>query len=161
MPIRLLVVTRELDAALRSLVHEKALGEIVRFLPPRKDVEHYFAAADAYVGPSLEDTYALPAVEAMACGLPVIISSRAGASAVVTHGVDALILNDPTNASELAGLIRRLYGDASLRNRLGERAAATARKFTWESNAHDLAEAFKQILLRKSLPASDTLVQES
>ena len=161
LPIRLLVVTREMDAALRTLVQEKHLDEIVRFLPPRKNVEHYFAAADAYVGPSLEDTYALPAVEAMACGLPVIISSRAGASGVVTDGVDALILKDPTDAIELSGLIRQLYGDASFRKRLGERAAATACKFTWESNAHDLAEIFNQILRRKSQPASDTLVQQS
>jgi UDP-glucose:(heptosyl)LPS alpha-1,3-glucosyltransferase len=161
LPIRLLVVTRELDAALRALVHEKALDDIVCFLPPRKDVEHYFAAADAYVGPSLEDTYALPAVEAMACGLPVVISSRAGASHVVTHGVDGLILNDPTDAAELAGLIRQLYADGPLRHRLGERAAATASQFTWESNARDLAEVFKKILLRKSLPTADTIAQES
>ena len=161
LPIRLLVVTRELDAALRTLVAEKQMNEIVRFLPPRKDVEHYFAAADAYVGPSLEDTYALPVVEAMACGLPVIISSRAGASGVATDGVDALILKDPTDAAELAELIRQLYGDASFRKRLGEHAAATARKYTWESNAHDLAEVFRQILLRKSLTATDTLVRES
>ena len=161
LPIRLLVVSRELDEALHNLVRKKSLDECVRFLPPRKDVEHYFAAADAYVGPSLEDTYALPAVEAMACGLPVIISSRAGASAVTTHGVDALILKDPTNASELAALIHQLYDDVSFRSSLGEKAAATASKFTWESNAHDLAEVFKQILLRKSQPASDTLVQES
>jgi glycosyltransferase involved in cell wall biosynthesis len=161
LPVRLLVVTRELDAPLRALVQEKDLDEIVRFLPPRKDVEHYFAAADAYVGPSLEDTYALPAVEAMACGLPVIISSRAGASHVMTHGTDGLILNDPTNASELAGLIRQLYADPALRNRLGERAAATALQFSWESNARDLAEVFKQILIRKSLPTTHTLVQES
>jgi glycosyltransferase involved in cell wall biosynthesis len=161
LPIRLLVVTRELDSALRGLVNQKALDDIVRFLPPRRDVEHYFAAADAYVGPSLEDTYALPVVEAMACGLPVIVSSRAGASNVATQGVDALILNDPKDATELTRLIRQLYSDESLRSRLGDRAAATARKYTWESNARDLAEIFKQILLRKSLPASDTLVRES
>jgi glycosyltransferase involved in cell wall biosynthesis len=161
LPVRLLVVTRELDAPLHALVREKALDEIVRFLPPRKDVDHYFAAADAYVGPSLEDTYALPAVEAMACGLPVIISSRAGASRVMTHGADGLILNDPANASELAGLIRRLVEDAALRSRLGERAAATSLQFTWESNARDLAQIFKQILLRKSLPTPHTLVQIS
>jgi glycosyltransferase involved in cell wall biosynthesis len=161
LPIRLLVVSRELDSELRALVREKGLDDVVRLLPPRKDVEHYFAAADAYVGPSLEDTYALPAVEAMACGLPVIISSRAGASGVVTHEVDGLILSDPTSADELSGLIRQLYADKSLRSRLGERAAATARQFKWESNARDLAEIFRQVVLRKSLPAADTLARES
>lgn len=161
LPLRLLVVTRELDAAVQVLVRKNNLDAVVRFLPPRKDVEQYFAAADAYVGPSLEDTYALPAVEAMACGLPVIISSRAGASHVITHGVDGLVLNDPTDAAELARLIRQLYTDRSVSNRLGDRAAASARQFTWESNARDLAGIFNQILIRKSLPTADTLAQVS
>ena len=123
--------------------------------------EQYFAAADAYVGPSLEDTYALPAVEAMACGLPVIISSRAGASHVVTHDVDGLILKDPTDAAELACLIRRLRSDQPLCNRLGDSAAVTVRQFTWESNARDLAAVFNEILLRKSSAAADTLAQQT
>jgi glycosyltransferase involved in cell wall biosynthesis len=161
LPINLLVVTREADPELLTMVRDRSLGDVVHFLPARKDVEVYYAAADLYVGPSLEDTYAIPPIEAMACGLPVIISSRAGASDVVTHGVDALILNDPTDTVELAGLIRQLYKDESLRDRLAEHAAATARQFTWESNARDLAEVFNQILLRKSLPTADTLVQES
>jgi glycosyltransferase involved in cell wall biosynthesis len=161
LPITLLVVTREKDSELAAMVRDRSLDDIVQFLPGRKDVEVYYAAADLYVGPSLEDTYAIPPIEAMACGLPVIISSRAGASDVVTHGVDALILKDPTDVAELAGLIRQLYTDESFRKELGEHAAASARKFTWESNARDLAEVFKQILQRKSLPAADTLVQES
>lgn len=161
LPIRLLVVTRELDVALQTLVREKSAGEIVSFLQPRKDVEHYFAAADAYVGPSLEDTYALPAVEAMACGLPVIISSRAGASHVVTHAIDGLVLKDPMDAGELAGLIHQLYSDRAFANQLGANAAVTARQFTWEGNARDLAEIFRQIVVRKSLPTPDTLAQVS
>ena len=80
-----------------------------------KDVEFYYAAADAYVGPSLEDTFALPAAEAMACGLPVIISARAGASDIVHDGVDALVLNDPKDAAALATMIRRLYADEPFR----------------------------------------------
>jgi glycosyltransferase involved in cell wall biosynthesis len=161
LPIRLLVVTRELDAALQILVREKSAGEIVSFLQPRKDVEHYFAAADAYIGPSLEDTYALPAVEAMACGLPVIISSRAGASHVITHAVDGLILKDPVDAVELAGLIRQLYSDRAFGNQLSGNAAITAHQFTWENNARDLAGIFQRIAVRKSLPTPDTLDQVS
>ena len=159
--LRVLVVTREVDSALRALIRQKGLDETVQLLPPRKDVEQYFAAADAYVGPSLEDTYALPAVEAMACGLPVIISSRAGASHVVTHDVDGLILKDPTDAAELACLIRRLRSDQPLCNRLGDSAAVTVRQFTWESNARDLAAVFNEILLRKSSAAADTLAQQT
>ena len=62
----------------------------MKFVPPRNDIEFYYAAADAYVGPSLEDTFAQPPAEAMACGLPVIVSSANGTSEIVTDGVRRL-----------------------------------------------------------------------
>jgi UDP-glucose:(heptosyl)LPS alpha-1,3-glucosyltransferase len=161
LPVQLLVVTRESDEAQRALVCDRGLAAAVHFLPPRKDVEMYYAAADAYVGPSLEDTFALPAVEAMACGLPVIISSRAGASDVITDGVDGLILQDPTDSAKLASMIRNLYVDPDQRVRLAAQAAVTARQFTWERNGRDVAAVFEQILRRKAPSAGHGVAQES
>ena len=161
LPLRLLVVTRESDPALEAIVRERSLTSAVSFLPPRKDVEFYYAAADAYVGPSLEDTFALPGVEAMACGLPVIISSRAGASEVVTGGADGLILDDPTDAAELSRLIRRLATDAAFCRRLGEQANLTAKQFTWERNGHEVAAVFEEILRRKAPSTPHSVAQET
>ena len=129
---------------------ERNLNGRVQFLPPRKDVEFYYAAADAYAGPSLEDAFALPVAEAMACGLPVIVSREAGSSEIITHGVDGLILEDPTDSAGLAEMIRRLYEDAEFRRRLGERAAETARQYTWERNGRELTSIFEEILRQKS-----------
>jgi glycosyltransferase involved in cell wall biosynthesis len=161
LPLRLLVVTRESDPALEVMVRERSLAECVRFCPPRKDVEFYYAAADAYVGPSLEDTFALPAVESMACGLPVIISSRAGAADLVTDGVDGLILRDPTDAAKLAAMIRHLCGDPELCRRLGEQASITAQQYTWERNGREVASIFEEILRRKAHAAPHSLAQET
>src|SRR5208282_6791551 len=94
----------------------------VRFLPSRGDVAFYYAAADAYVGPSIEDTFAQPPAEAMACGLPVITTVTNGTAEIMTDGVDGLILNEPTNARALAAQIRSLCENEELRQRLGERA---------------------------------------
>lgn len=159
--LRLLVVTRESDPALETMVRERGLSSAVQFLPPRKAVEYFYAAADAYVGPSLEDTYALPVIEAMACGLPVIVSARAGASDVVTDGVDGLILRDPMDSARLADMIRSLYTDPALCSRLGARAAVTARQFTWERNGRDVAAVFEEILLRKAPSAPQRVTQET
>ena len=117
----------------------------------RKDVEFYYAAADVYTGPSLEDTFALPPEEAMACGLPTIVSSTNGTCEIITDGVDGFILADPADSSELASRIRQLYyfiGSSWLA--LGRGRATTALQFTWERNAHDLAEAFDQVRSRKA-----------
>jgi glycosyltransferase involved in cell wall biosynthesis len=115
-----------------------ALRDKVKFERPRDDVMLYYAAADVYVGASLEDAYGLPIVEAMSCGLPVIASVRAGASELIQHGVNGLLLRDPTNERELAMYIGELFIDASLRQRLGEAAEITARDHSWERNAQEL-----------------------
>jgi glycosyltransferase involved in cell wall biosynthesis len=159
-PIVLLVVTNESAAAVRGAFGNRAADSRVRFLPLRADVEFYYAAADVYTGPSLEDTFALPATEAMACGLPVIMSSRAGASAFMTNGIDGFILDDPADANSLAAIIRKLYENPELCGRVGLKAAETARQFTWEQNASDLAAIFEQIIHRKSQPQPQTLTQE-
>ena len=150
LPIQLLVVSREDTSACLALVKVKHLEDRVRFLPPREDIEFYYAAADAYAGPSLQDSYAMPPEEAMACGLPVIVSATAGVSEIITDGNDGLILADPRDSVRLASLIRGLYGDEQLRNRLGEQAAATSRQYTWESNGRELAAIFNESLRRKS-----------
>jgi glycosyltransferase involved in cell wall biosynthesis len=160
LPISLLIVSREDSSACRKLVNEKGLGNRVRFLPPRKDIEFYYAAADIYAGPSLQDSYAIPPAEAMACGIPVIVSASAGVSEIVTNGVDGLILEDPTDANALATMIRRLYEDEAFRTGLGLRAAETARQYTWERNGQELAAILEGILHRKSRPTTQTLTQE-
>ena len=150
LPIDLIAVGRESPAPFQAMAVERNLNGRVRFFPPRKDVEFYYAAADAYAGPSLEDAFALPVAEAMACGLPVIVSREAGSSEIITHGVDGLILEDPTDSAGLAEMIRRLYEDAEFRRRLGERAAETARQYTWERNGRELTSIFEEILRQKS-----------
>lgn len=159
-PVVLLVVTNESPTTVRTAFGDSAADPRVRFLPLRSDVELYYAAADVYAGPSLEDTFALPATEAMACGLPIIMSSRAGASAFITDGIDGFILHDPTDCTSLAPIIRKLYDDPALRDRIGENAAVTSRQFAWEQNASDLAAIFEQIIHRKSQPQAQTLTQE-
>ena len=162
LPLELVMVSNEAAAVSQAVAQYPGMREKVRILPPRKDVEFYYAAADAYVGPSLEDTFALPAAEAMACGLPVIISARAGASDIVHDGADALVLSDPKDATALAAMIQRLYADRSFRERLGEEAAKTARQYTWERNGRELTAILDEILLRKrkSRFEGQTLTQE-
>jgi glycosyltransferase involved in cell wall biosynthesis len=149
LPVDLLVAGTDDPGPFLSAIRRKSLEPRVRFLPSIKGVEFYYAAADAYVGPSLEDTFALPASEAMACGLPTIISARAGASALVTDGFDGLILHDPTDIQKLADLILLVFDNKELRERLGRNAVETAQKYTWERSTEELVVVFQEILRRK------------
>ncbi len=154
LPIHLLVAGSDNPDPFRAMALEKEVGARVHFLPHRPDVLFYYAAADAYAGPSFEDAFAMPPAEAMACGLPVIVSSANGTSEIITDGVDGLILGDPSDSRSLAAMIRRLFEDAEFRGSLSTRAAETASHFTWERNGRELTAIFEEILRRKaSLPA--------
>lgn len=147
--LRLLVVGRDDPAPYRAALRRHGIEQCVAFLPPRPDVEFYYSAADAYVSPALEDSFGLPPLEAMACGLPVIVSSRAGVSEVVTDGVDGLVLKDPNDVASLAKLISELHKNLPLRQTMGENAARTARRYTWERNAEQLGHLFQEVRRRK------------
>jgi glycosyltransferase involved in cell wall biosynthesis len=160
LPVELLVVTREDPASYLAQVRETGLDGRIHFLPPRNDIEFYYAAADAYAGPSLEDTFAQPPAEAMACGMPVIVSANNGTCEMITDGKDGLILQNPTDAKSLAAMIRRLYEDREFSARLGKNANETASRYTWERNGHELSAIFQRLLERKSGNVVHTVAQE-
>jgi glycosyltransferase involved in cell wall biosynthesis len=101
-------------------------------------VEFYYAAADLYVGPSLEDAFSLPPAEAMACGVPAIVSRRAGVSEIISHGADGFVLEDPTDVSAMAEFIRRMMDHVDQREAIGLAASHTARRYTWEQNVAEM-----------------------
>jgi len=145
--LTVLVAGRDNPASYQAAIEHHHLDGRVLFLPPRADVEFFYAAADAYVGPSLEDAFAQPPAEAMASGLPVITSRKNGGAEIISHGADGLILEDPGDVRTLAEWIRRLLEDAEFRSSLGANAARTAARFTWENNATQMKVLFEQARL--------------
>lgn len=142
LPIELLVVGRDERTPYEQAARRLAVQDRIRFLDPSPDVMQFYAACDAYAGPSLYDTFALPITEAMACGLPVIASRHTVAPEVIEHGESGLILNDAHDPDELAIWICRLATDCAFRQRLGENAARTASQFTWERNSAGMKQLF-------------------
>jgi UDP-glucose:(heptosyl)LPS alpha-1,3-glucosyltransferase len=148
--LRALVVGKDSPSAFRALIARVAMDSRVRFCPPRPDVETYYAAADAYVGPSLDDAFAQPPAEAMACGLPVITSRQNGGSEIITHGCDGMILENAADSKALAHMLRMLVNDSALCDRLGAAAAETARRYTWELHAQKMREFLESAAQEKS-----------
>jgi UDP-glucose:(heptosyl)LPS alpha-1,3-glucosyltransferase len=67
-------------------------SENVQILPPTFEIEKYYAAADLFVFPSTYDSFGMVLLEAMAAGLPVITSDRAGAAELIEHSTDGFVL---------------------------------------------------------------------
>jgi len=135
-PVRLLVVGSDDPNLYKMRLDETGLRDRVRFEGRSSDVLSFYAAADLYVGPSLEDAFGLPILEAMACGLPVIASAQAGVSEFIHDGETGAVLSDPCDYGKLASEIQKLYSDASLQRRMSLAASAYVQKFfSWDQNA--------------------------
>ena len=116
----------------------------------------FYAAADLYVAPSLEDGFNLPVVEAMACGLPVIASVQAGSSELIRDGETGFVLANPRDHSELARLIRQFYENQTLRLTMGEYASRFAlANCGWDENTQKTKEFLEGALRGLSRKGSD------
>jgi len=154
LPLRLLVVGRDSSAPFLELIRHLHLAGRVSFHEPSADIMQFYAAADVYTGPSLHDSFALPPLEAMACGLPVITSVSNGGSEIITEGLDGFVLSEAQDSVALSRLISRLYEQTELRRSIGGNAARTAQSFSWERNASETWE-----FLRKAVSSSPTTTQ--
>lgn len=148
--LRLLIVGEDTPAAFLEMQQRLGMTGRVEYLPPRADVEFYYAAADVYTGPSLEDSFSLPPLEAMSSGLPVIVSRASGVSEIIHHGEDGLILEGTSDSGKLSEWLIRLASDEAWRRQLGEAAVNTAKKYTWEQNARQMQEQLEMIIQRRT-----------
>lgn len=97
--------SRRMVARTRQLVLEGR----VRLLGRVPDVRALYCAADLLVFPSRYDPWGLVVTEALACGLPVVASSRAGASTVVRRGENGTIVDDPEDPDEVARRVEEVW----------------------------------------------------
>lgn len=128
----------------------KALGVSNRviFLGPLKNVTDAYQAADCLVHPTLEDTFAMVVLEAMAHGLAVVLSSAryCGIASLLTDGINALILENPRDAKALAETLLRVLQDPSLRTRVGQSGAALASLHQWPNVARRQEDIYFSVL---------------
>jgi glycosyltransferase involved in cell wall biosynthesis len=109
---------------------------------PDDDLVFLYSRAYALVLPSLMEGFGLPAVEAMACGTPVLASHAGSLPEVVG---EAGVYFDPTDVGSMAGAIGSFVSEPDLRGRLARRACERAALFTWERSARMLLECFDEL----------------
>ncbi len=109
----------------------------VNLIEPTPEVSPFYQAADVYVHPTLLDSFGMAPLEAMAHGLPVIVSGPefCGFGQYVTHRQDAWVLTNPEDPSEIAQGLLALTSDQALRAHLLSHAAKLVGSLTWAAAA--------------------------
>jgi glycosyltransferase involved in cell wall biosynthesis len=124
------------------LAQQLGLADSVRFLGhvPQADLPALYSAAEVFVFPSLYEGFGLPALEALACGTPVVASNVSALPEVVG---DAALQVPPLDVEALADAMERLLRDDGLRSDLRERGLARAAQFSWEKAARQTVEVYR------------------
>jgi glycosyltransferase involved in cell wall biosynthesis len=123
------------------------LAARVHFLGARSEMEPAYRAADLLVHPTLEDSYAMVVLEAMAYGLPVVLSGPAfcGIAAHLRQGVDACLVDAPDSELALRAAVSGVLGDAALRQSLSVHGHAFAQRAHWDGVAQAHAALFARL----------------
>ncbi len=134
----LLVLVTDPDQALRRAVADLGIGDRVVFRGGVDDGElaALYRGAVAAVCPSLFEGFGLPALEAMACGTPVVCSDRTSIPEVVGR---AGLYVDPGDEESIAGGLERIATDRALRERLSRDGLARAALYSWDGVASRVA----------------------
>jgi D-inositol-3-phosphate glycosyltransferase len=142
------VMTVEM-ARLKELREKYGVMDMVTFLGKRAQdtLPYYYSAAETVVVPSHYESFGMVALEAMACGTPVVASQVGGLAFLVKDGVTGYTVpvGDP---EALCCRLKSLMSDPDLRAQMGQQAAEFARGYAWEKIAAQIVEVYKNVLLQ-------------
>jgi D-inositol-3-phosphate glycosyltransferase len=142
-------------ARLQQLCKDLCLDQMVIFLGKRGQdtLPYYYSAAEVLVMPSLYESFGMVALEAMACGTPVIASQVGGLAFLVQDGITGFHVPDG-DPDALCARLSLLLGDPVLRQKMGQEAANYARSYAWEKIAAEMIKVYEKLLQEKQLPHS-------
>ena len=146
--VNLLVVGNAEEVGFYQTQAEKlGISQRVKFLGAVNGVEKVYQAADCLAHPTLEDTFAMVVLEAMSYGLPVVVSREkyCGIAGLLTDRLNALILDEPKNATALSQLLQSIVDNAELRARLSNEALKFAEGFAWTQIAREQDQIYLKI----------------
>jgi len=132
------------EARLQSLWRELHLESIVQWIGDvtQRQLAAEYRRADIFCLPSVQEGFGIVFLEAMAAGKPIVAARSAAVPEVVSHGR----LVEPGNAEALADAIEKLYFDAELRTRLGDKGLQAVQQFAMKRVSLSFLEAVSRLL---------------
>ncbi len=132
---------------LQNLCHDLGLDDLVVFLGKRSQdtLPYYYSAAEILIMPSHYESFGMVALEAMACGTPVVASQVGGLAFLVQDGITGFVVPGG-DAEALARTLEKLMNDPELREQLGNQAAEYAHFYSWDKIASRVKSVYGEML---------------
>jgi D-inositol-3-phosphate glycosyltransferase len=149
-------------ARLQGLCQELGIDDLVIFLGKRSQdsLPYYYSAAEVVIVPSHYESFGMVALEAMACGTPVVASQVGGLAFLVQDGVTGYVVPDDDPAA-LGSRLAELILNPDLRQKLGEQAVHYAQDYSWENITSRIKNLYTNVLTsqreKATLPSRDRL----
>ncbi len=133
-------------ARIKALSKELGIGDLVIFLGKRdqETLPYYYSAAEVLIMPSHYESFGMVALEAMACGTPVVASQIGGLAFLVQDGVTGYVVPDG-EPELLSQKLTQLILDPKLLARLGKQAAEYAQGYRWEAITDQIVDVYNQL----------------
>lgn len=151
--LRFAIVGKERPGRERVLYDRvKALNmtDDVRFFGPQREIAEWHAMSDVHILPTRFDIFGNVVLEAMAMGIPTIVSRMAGAAEVVRPGETGEIHEDPKDAEELVRLLHKVCDDPATIAAQGEAARKEAEQYSWDRHFARMMEVYAAVKAEKS-----------
>ncbi len=131
----------------QTVARTLGLQDRVHFLGSLQDVGAAYFAADVLAHPTLGDSFAMVVLEAMAHGLPVVVSSGryCGIAALLSHEANALVLEHPEDANALQQALLRVLNDKTLATTLRQQGENFANQHSWKHTAQAYAQVYEEL----------------
>jgi D-inositol-3-phosphate glycosyltransferase len=137
---------------LKAIRAELGITDLVTFMGARDQdkLHHYYSAAKVVIMPSHYESFGMVALEAMACGTPVIASEVGGLAYLIRDGVTGFHVPDGDPVA-LAQAMARLMQEPRLRDRLGRQAYRYAQRYSWDCIADRIVPLYSQVMAESSV----------
>ncbi len=134
---------------LDHLVAELGVGPRIRFVAPQphSELARWYRAADVCLVPSRSESFGLVALEAAACGTPVVAAAVGGLPTLVDHGLTGFLV-EGGDADGFAAGVSKILGDPSLAAGMGRAATLRARRYSWSITAARLRRLYADLTAR-------------
>lgn len=148
-----LVVVGSNDAqpAFESLADLCGVRDRVHFVGTAANASLFYQAADVFVLPTRADIWGATVIEAMACGIPPIVSDVAGAATAVSEGVDGFVLPGTVSPEQLARTLDRALDDPDLLRAMAPRCRETALRYSWDEHGRAVEQDLEAVVELKAL----------